>query len=154
MSRSEPGPEDQPLLRAGSWRVAMAICYEIAYPDLVRRSAREADVLVTISNDAWFGESTGPLQHVQMARMRALENGRWVLRATNNGVTAIIDARGKVRDELPQFETAVLEGEFTTMSGVTPFGRYGHLPMLVGLALILAGTVIRVVSLRPFFRPT
>ena len=132
----------------------MAICYEIAYPDLVRRSAREADVLVTISNDAWFGDSTGPLQHVQMARMRALENGRWVLRATNNGVTAIIDARGKVRDELPQFETAVLEGEFTAMSGTTPFGRYGHLPLLVGLALILAGTVLRVVSLRPFFRPT
>jgi apolipoprotein N-acyltransferase len=89
-----------------------------------------------------------------MARMRALENGRWVLRATNNGVTAIIDARGKVRDALPQFETAVLEGEFTAMSGTTPFGRYGHLPLLVGLALILAGTVLRVVSLRPFFRPT
>ena len=154
MSRAEPGPEDQPLLRAGSWGVAMAICYEIVYPDLVRRSAREADVLVTISNDAWFGRSTGPLQHVQMARMRALENGRWVLRATNNGVTAIIDARGKVRAELPQFETGVLEGRFTVMSGTTPFGRYGHLPLLIALALILAGTLARVVSLRPFFRRT
>ena len=120
----------------------------------MRRSAREADVLVTISNDAWFGKSTGPLQHVQMARMRARENGRWVLRATNNGVTAIIDARGKVRAELPQFETGVLEGRFTVMSGTTPFGRYGHLPLLIGLALILAGTLARVVSLRPFFRRT
>ena len=111
-------------------------------------------MLVTISNDAWFGKSTGPLQHVQMARMRARENGRWVLRATNNGVTAIIDARGKVRAELPQFEAGVLEGRFTAMRGTTPFGRYGHLPLLIALALILAGTLARVVSLRPFFRRT
>jgi apolipoprotein N-acyltransferase len=69
-------------------------------------------------------------------------------------VTAIIDARGKVRAELPQFETGVLEGRFTVMSGTTPFGRYGHLPLLIGLALILAGTLARVVSLRPFFRRT
>lgn len=151
MSRAAPGPANQPLLRAGQWSVAMAICYEIVYPDLVRRMARDADVLVTISNDAWFGESTGPLQHMQMARMRALENGRWVLRATNNGVTAIVDSEGRVVGRLPQFETAVLTGEFAAMSGQTPFNRHGHAPLLSVLGLLLTGLML---SLRPIFSRT
>ena len=97
MSHAVPGPAEQPLLRAGQFRLAMAICYEIVYPDLVRRDARAADVIVTLSNDSWFGRSIGPHQHLQMARMRALENGRYVLRATNNGITAIVDSAGSDR---------------------------------------------------------
>lgn len=139
MSRTVPGDAEQPLLRAGSASLAMAICYEIAYPELVRASAGEADALVTISNDTWFGASIGPRQHLQMARMRALENGRYVLRATNNGVTAIIDAYGRVVDALPQFEQGVLTGEVTGMAGTTPFGRWGTVGVVGPLALVLMG---------------
>lgn len=139
MSRTVPGDFEQPLLRAGSAALAMSICYEIAYPELVRASAGEADALVTISNDTWFGASIGPHQHLQMARMRALENGRYVLRATNNGVTAIIDAYGRVVDALPQFEQGVLTGEVTGMAGTTPFGRWGTVGVVGPLALVLMG---------------
>ena len=104
MSHASPGPLDQPLLRAGPWRVAMAICYEVVYPDMVRRDARHADVIVTISNDSWFGHSIGPFQHMQMAQMRALENGRYVLRATNSGITAIVAPTGAIVAQAPEFE--------------------------------------------------
>jgi len=137
MSHAAPGPAQQTLLRAGQWRLALAICYEIAYPDLVRRDARDADVIVTISNDSWFGRSIGPHQHLQMARMRAVENGRYVLRATNSGITAIVSPSGKVEATIPEFEAGVLDGTFTGMSGTTPFGRFGNVPVLVCITLII-----------------
>ncbi len=137
MSGLVPGDFDQPLLRAGKARLAMSICYEIAYPDLVAASAGEADALATISNDTWFGASIGPWQHMQIARMRALENGRYVLRATNNGVTAIVDPYGRVVEDLPQFEAGVLTGEFVGMQGMTPFGRWGSAIVIVPLLLLL-----------------
>ncbi len=141
MSRMEPGHPRQPLLRIGELRLAMSICYEIAFPELVRGAAARADVLATISNDTWFGASIGPLQHLQMARMRALENGRFLLRATNDGVTAIIDAQGQVTATLPRFERDVLRGEFQTMHGTTPFGRWGGVPWVAALMVVVAGLV-------------
>jgi apolipoprotein N-acyltransferase len=141
MSHAAPGPWRQPLLDLGDHRGIMAICYEVVYPDLVRAQAATADVLLTISNDTWFGASIGPLQHLQMAQMRALENGRWLLRGTNNGVTAIIDHQGRIRSRLPQFEAGALRGEYRLMSGTTPFTRLGHLPLL-GLIVVLAGWAV------------
>lgn len=147
MSGFSSGPRDVPPLDLGrGLRGAMAICYEIVYPELVRRSARDADVLLTVSNDTWFGRSIGPLQHLEMAQMRALENGRWLLRATNNGVTAIVDAEGRVRARLPQFESGVLRGEWRVMTGATPYGRFGLLPVVLaagGLLLIAGFTRLR-----------
>lgn len=148
MSHAAPGAWRQPLLDLGGHRAVMSICYEVVYPDLVRTQAGSAGVLLTISNDSWFGRSIGPLQHLQMARMRALENGRYLLRGTNNGVTAIVDPRGRVLGRLPQFEAGVLTGSYREMTGSTPFGRLGHLPLLAGLTLILAA----VVSLRALSR--
>jgi apolipoprotein N-acyltransferase len=139
MSHAGPGAWRQPLLDLGGQRAQMSICYEVVYPDLVRRDAGGADVLITISNDTWFGASIGPLQHLQMAQMRALENGRWMLRGTNNGVTAIVDHRGAVTSRLPQFEPGVLRGEYAAMSGITPFTRFGHAPWLAVIVLALAG---------------
>jgi apolipoprotein N-acyltransferase len=136
MSHARPGERQQPLLKADGWQLAMAICYEVIYPELVRVLAGDADLIVTISNDAWFGDSIGPLQHMQMARMRALENGRYVLRSTNNGVTAIVAADGRIRAQIPQFEPGVLVGDFEVMVGTTPYGRFGHLPVLA-VALVL-----------------
>lgn len=143
MSRSNPGRDDQPPLQAQQTRLGLAICYEIAYPELVRASAAQSDVLVTISNDAWFGASIGPYQHLQLARMRALENGRYVLRATNNGLTAIINERGVVVAALPQFEPGVLRGGYSRASGLTPYTRFGQLPVLFLLGGILGLGLIR-----------
>jgi apolipoprotein N-acyltransferase len=98
------------------------------------------DVLLTISNDTWFGDSIGPHQHLAIARMRALENGRWLVRSTNNGVTAIVDHLGAVRAQLPQFEPGVLSGEYQERTRRTPFNRFGPWP-LYGL-LLLAGLAV------------
>jgi len=137
MSRAEPGDWRQPLLRVQDQQAVMAICYEIVYPGLVRTPP--ADLLLTISNDAWFGGSIGPHQHLQMARMRALENGRWLLRATNNGVTAAVDHRGRVQASLPQFEAGALATSYEIRDGRTPFARWGSLWLvLLGGAAVVA----------------
>ncbi|MGM8886839.1 nitrilase-related carbon-nitrogen hydrolase, partial [Psychrobacter sp. 1U2] len=90
-----------------------------------------------ISNDAWFGTSAGPLQHLQMVQMRALENGRWFMRATNTGVTAIIDHKGRIVERAPQFERTVLRGDVQARVGNTPFMRFGNYPILFIIALLL-----------------
>lgn len=128
MSRNKPGPWLQSPLLAGELRLSTSICYEVVYPELVRQSTRAADLLVTVSNDTWFGSSIGPWQHIQMARMRAIENGRSMVRATNNGVTALIDHRGNLQASLPQFEAGVLRGDIEIRTGSTFFNQYGSFP--------------------------
>ena len=141
MSRAAPGPWRQPLLRVGADAAALAVCYEVAYADLMRRTATDADLLITITNDTWFGRSIGPLQHLQIAQARALENGRWLLRAANSGVTAIVDPKGQVTARLPQFEQGVLTGNFQVTQGRTPYNRFGDawLIALSAIMLLLAG---------------
>jgi len=142
MSAFTPGNDNQVPLIAHDFRLAPFICYEIVYPDLVRQFAQQADLLVTISNDSWFGASIGPLQHLQMARMRALENGRYLIRGTNNGVSAIIDEHGRIVERSPQFERLNLEGEVQVMLGETPFSRIGSLPIILlcsGLLVLVLG---------------
>ena len=135
------GATQQPALRVAGLEVAMAICYEIAYPGMVAAQSRDAALIATISNDTWFGASIGPAQHLQIARMRALENGRYLLRATNNGITAIVDDRGAVAAALPQFRPGVLFGTVHETIGTTPFGRFGHAPLLALLALAALAAV-------------
>lgn len=137
MSNFVRGPANQSMLTLGSLSIAPFICYEIVYPDFVARHSREADFLITISNDSWFGRSIGPLQHLQMARFRALETGRPLLRGTNNGVTAIIDHRGGIQQSLPQFEEAVLRGEIQPRRGSTPYMLTGSLPILAVAVIAL-----------------
>ena len=97
-------------------------------------------MLLTISNDAWFGTSAGPHQHFQMTRLRALETGRWLLRGTNNGITAVVDHRGKVVARLPQFERDVLVAEYQPRRGETPFMLAGVWPtLLLALAFVVLG---------------
>ena len=136
MSSFSRGPADQGPLLANGRRIMPFICYEVAYPDFVATNARNTDLLLTISNDGWFGDSIGPQQHLQIARMRALETGRYMLRSTNNGVTAIIDNKGQLTARIPQFERAVLSGEVYTATGTTPYMATGSWPVLT-LALIL-----------------
>jgi apolipoprotein N-acyltransferase len=147
MSSFTAGKPDQVPLLASGLSFAAYICYEIVYPELVRTQAKDRDFLVTISNDAWFGHSWGPIQHFQMARMRALETGKYLLRGTNTGITAIIDHKGNVQSSLPQFEKGVLKGVLYGTAGVTPFVQFGQWPVL-GLCFIalISGIIL---SLRP-----
>lgn len=147
MSSFTSGASEQPVLMAKGLSFAAYICYEIVYPELVREQAKGKDFLVTISNDAWFGHSWGPIQHFQMARMRALETGKYLLRGTNTGITAIIDHKGRVQSQLPQFEQGVLKGVVYGTQGVTPFVQFGQWPVL---ALCFLGLIVGVaLSLRP-----
>jgi len=145
MSAFNAGTEQQSPIVIGKVQIAPAICYEIAYPDLLAKDARDANILLTVSNDTWFGNSIGPHQHFQMARMRALENAKPLLRVTNDGITAVIDQRGKVHEQLARFKPGILKTDVMPFTGSTPFNRYGSLP-LVGLCfamLFLLRTVRR-----------
>ncbi|MED5294315.1 MAG: apolipoprotein N-acyltransferase [Pseudomonadota bacterium] len=137
MPAMTPGPDQQDPMVAAGHTIGNAICYEIIYADLVAQRARHAELLLTVSNDSWFGNSIGPHQHLEMARLRALENGRYVIRATSNGITAIIDDQGEILDQLPQFTTARLDGEVQPMQGLTPFTRTGSWPTWALAALLL-----------------
>ncbi|WP_078083103.1 apolipoprotein N-acyltransferase [Microbulbifer mangrovi] len=140
-----PGPEGQQPLQAGGASWAPLICYEIVYPQLVSQSSGDAQVLLTLSNDAWFGRSIGPLQHMQMAQMRALETQRYLVRATNTGVTAIVAPDGNISEQLPQFEQATLTGRVQGRSGYTPFMLMGvwGLVALAALMLVIAALLQR-----------
>ncbi|WP_342594696.1 apolipoprotein N-acyltransferase [Salinicola lusitanus] len=142
MSDFAAGADSQPPILTHGVAIGSAICYEIVYPDLVAERARDANVLLTVSNDTWFGRSIGPLQHLQMARLRALENGRYVVRATSNGVTAIIDDQGHLRERAPQFEAASVVGEIVPMTGLTPFTRTGSWPTWLLSLLLLAPALV------------
>ena len=107
------------------------------------RALPEARFLVNASNDAWFGDSLAPHQHLQIARMRSLESGRYLLRATNTGISAVIDPAGRIVAQAPQFQQAVLSERIQPMQGLTPYARWGDAPLLVIAALVLLGGAIR-----------
>ena len=125
-STMHAGNTDQAALTIQQWQSKPLICYEIVYPGLTAKAAGVSDVLITVSNDSWFGASIGPLQHLQMAQMRALENGRYVLRSTGIGVSTIINPAGQIVARSEQFEQTVLTGEFKLMQQNTPWTRYGY----------------------------
>ncbi|WP_244613359.1 apolipoprotein N-acyltransferase [Modicisalibacter radicis] len=146
MSDFTPGRE-APVLQAAGVPVGAFICYEAIFGAEVTELLPEAQLLVNISNDAWFGRSLGPLQHFQMVRMRAIETGRDLLRATNTGVTAAIGHEGKVIKRAPQFEVATLNVEVTPRTGATPYVRWRDWPVLgliaLGLGLLLVSRIRR-----------
>jgi apolipoprotein N-acyltransferase len=133
------GDEDQPLLEGLSGdKMAVAICYEDAYGAEQLYALPEASVLINVSNDAWFGDSIAPHQHLEIARMRALEAGRYVVRATNNGISAFIGPKGELLDTAPQFEYAAMTMDIIPHTGATPFVRGGNWPVITLLLGILA----------------
>lgn len=138
MSAFSAGSSDQVPLKAAGITLAPLICYEVVYPELVSQSVPEADVLLTISNDAWFGDSIGPLQHLEMAQMRALETGRYLIRSTGSGVSAIVNERGQIMIRGKQFTREIIRGEVLVMKGATPFALTGSWP-IISLCLIICG---------------
>ncbi len=130
------GSIDQPLLKAAGYPVITTICYEDAFDELVLNQLSSAAFLINVTNDGWFGRSIEPYQHLQIARMRALETGRYLLRATNTGATAIVDPKGKILSQIPLFEATALTDRITPMQGLTPYARLGEKPVLIFLMIL------------------
>ncbi|MDE2365627.1 MAG: apolipoprotein N-acyltransferase [Betaproteobacteria bacterium] len=142
---SRGGLDQKPMSLAGQ-KVAVNICYEDVFGEEIIKQLPEATLLANVSNDAWFGRSIGPRQHLQISQMRALETGRYMLRATNTGVTAIINERGVVLQEAEIFTTTALNGAAQGFTGATPYIRFGN-----SLVLGLSGLLLAI-GLLPVFR--
>jgi apolipoprotein N-acyltransferase len=138
------GDATQPAIAAAGQRLAVNICYEDAFGEERIHAARDATLLVNVSNDAWFGASLAPAQHLQIGALRSLETGRGQLRANNTGVTAILDHQGRVQAQLPPFTRATLTGQVQGREGLTPFLRWGNIPaLLLALSLLAASFVLK-----------
>jgi apolipoprotein N-acyltransferase len=134
------------LLPVDGHRLSVAICYEVVYPDLVRQFvAGGSQLLTTITNDAWFGQTSAPVQHFQQAAMRAIENGRYLVRSANTGISGIVDPYGRVLAQTPIFESAVLVGEARFLRTSTFFSRHGD---VLAYASVVATLVLLVVASR------
>jgi apolipoprotein N-acyltransferase len=130
-----PGESPQ-LLPVNGHPTSVAICYEVVYPSLVREFVRGgAELLTTITNDAWFGSTSAPYQHFQQASMRAIENGRYLVRAANTGISGIVDPYGRVVDQSAIFQPAVLVGEARFLTEMTIYARYGDVAPYASLLL-------------------
>lgn len=137
MSDFVPGKkEEEPLVAAGI-NIDTYICYEIAFPEQVRNIKSSPGIILAVSNDAWFGHSVAQAQHLEMARMRAIEMGRQVLFVSNNGITAIISANGKIQDAAPPYVEYVLTGKVQAREGRTPWQIAGMDPLLIILIIFL-----------------
>lgn len=137
------GDENQTPLNVAGQRIAVNICYEDVFGEEIINALPDATLLVNVTNDGWFGHSQAAAQHNQMAQLRALETGRMMLRATNTGVTSLIGANGKILQQLPQHQQAVLQGMAQGYQGLTPYARWGNAAVLLLIALMLTGGWLR-----------
>lgn len=140
MSSFSRGNYVQHNLIAKNLHILPLLCFEIVFPhQLADNLTKQTDLLLTVSNDAWFGDSHGPHQHMEIARMRALEFGRPLLRSTNNGITAVVDHHGSFIARIPQFEEGVLKTKITLVTGETPYSQW---PRLILLTMIIIPLII------------
>jgi apolipoprotein N-acyltransferase len=138
MSDFSPGQQPQTLNCGDKIRIGLSICYEDAFANEVRESSGDATLLVNISEDAWFGDSLAPHQRLQMGQMRSRELSRPMVRSANSGPSSVINQRGEVLAQTPQFEPAVLVYQVQPQQGVTPFKRWGHWPIWLSLICLVA----------------
>ncbi|MBS3935036.1 MAG: apolipoprotein N-acyltransferase [Sulfuritalea sp.] len=140
MSDFSAGPPGQSPLAIAGQRIAPNICYEDLFGEEIIRALPEATLLINLSNTAWFGDSLAQPQHLQIARLRALETGRMMLRATNTGITAAIAPDGRVLAQLPEFVTGALVVEAQGFTGLTPYAQWGNaLAVLIAAAAVFPG---------------
>lgn len=142
MSNFSAGPKYQPTLKVANHSLGIDICYEDVFGEEIIRHLPEATLLANFTNDAWWGNSIGPHQHLQIAQTRALESGRELLRATNTGITAFIDHRGYVTKKANQFSETVLRAEVYGRHGSTPFSKWGNYAFLVISMALLSVALI------------
>lgn len=135
-SNITPGADVQKPLQAAGEKISASICYEDGFGAEQLYALPQSTLLVNVTNDAWFGDSIAAPQHLQISRMRALEAGRDMIRAANDGISAIIDSSGKVLATLPRFKPMVLTGSVQPRTGATPYVRVGNWPVLIGCELL------------------
>lgn len=139
MSSFRPGPISTELVHAAGQAIGLSICYEDTFSTEVLRSVPEASLLVNATNNAWYGDSFAPHQHLQISQNRALETGRPTIRATTNGVSALIDFKGHLQQQTEQFKEAVLTGNVQPRQGATPYVIWGQVPLwLFSLFMLMA----------------
>ena len=134
-SNLTPGNPSTSLLKTNNMVLKTAICYEVAYPQLINRSIVKADLVVALNADGWFGRTIGPAQQLQIAQMRARETGKYVLRVSNVGPTAVIRPNGSIQKSIPSHDDHVLQDDVHSRRGSTPFSQFGLIP-IGGLLLI------------------
>lgn len=149
LSDQARGDARQRPLHVAGQQVAMNICYEDVFGSEIIRQLPAATLLANVSNDAWYGRSWAADQHAQIAQMRAKETGRWMLRSTNTGVTAIIDDDGRIRARLPQFVEGHLDGEAQGRTGATPYVLAGNWAVVLLAAVSFGATLVRARSRQP-----
>lgn len=142
LSNFSPGRMDQPLLKAAGYPFITSICYEDAFSNVSVQGVPEAAYIVNVTNDAWFGDSMEPHQHMQIARMRAMETGRFLLRATNTGITAIVSPEGKIINQAPLFQTKVITGTIIPMGGMTPYSRFGDRAIVNVMGILFLALIV------------
>jgi len=147
MSAFRIGPISTELLQVAGQPVGLSICYEDIFSTEVLRSLPEARVLVNATNNAWYGDSFAAHQHLQISQNRALEMGRPLVRATTNGISALVDFKGEIIQQTPQFEEAVLTGMVQPRQGETPYVSWGQLPLLLlSLFMLMVWAYYRQIS--------
>lgn len=143
------GADTQKPLIVQGYPVATSVCFEIVFGDEIRRDAAQAAWLINVSNDGWFGGSIAPHQHMQIARMRALETNRDLVRSTNTGISAVIGADGRVKKRTPQFEQLALIEKVQPRQGMTPYVKWGDMPFLVITLVLLSLAGLAAIIVRP-----
>ncbi len=143
LGKFSAGAIDQPLLKAAGHHFVTSICYEDAFGEQNIRYVEQAGFLVNVTNDGWFDGSIEPYQHMQIARMRALESGRYLLRTTNTGVTAVVSEKGKIIKQAPLKKRYSLTSDIKPMGGLTPYARIGDKPIMLLMFLSLVWLVFR-----------
>ena len=143
MSSFTPGEYDQKSLNAAGQKIAPTICYEDAFGEDLIRFLPEATLLLNASNNAWYGDSFAPHQHLQISQMRALETGRDMMRVTTNGISALVNHKGEIILRSPQFKTHVVTGMVQPRIGTTPYVSWGNGIVLLITLLGLAGSLYR-----------
>ena len=139
-----PGKAGQPLVRVHHHPIASLICYEVAYPQLLRQQLPEAEWIVSISDDGWFGHSLAAYQQVQMSQVLSLQTGRYQVVANNDGLSSIINAEGQIEGSLPAFQSGVLNATLHASHGATPWVSFGDSPVFfISFILVLMAYFMR-----------
>ena len=137
------------MLPVNGHMVSTAICYEVVYPHLIRRAVLNgSELLTTITNDAWYGETSAPFQHFELARMRAIEQGRYLIRAANTGISGIVDPYGRVLARTNLFETTTVAGDVRFLQERTVYATIGDLPAQLAVLLTIIGVGVSLVGRR------
>ena len=147
LTNTTPGKEIKPI-KSGLINLAPSICYEIAFDNLIREAAETSNILLTVSNDTWFGKSIGPVQHLQIAQNRALEHQKPLVRATNSGISAFLSQKGKIIEKQNYFEEKSLKQKIMLYSGQTFYTNWGNFPLIFLILLYFSYTLAEYFSFK------